>query len=397
MKATHLIPLVTLLSACAAGPGGEGATDIGGAGDTASDLSHRAYVVSAESNELFVFDFETLEAIGSVDTSLFGEANANHMAIVSPDGAKVFISASHARSLVVVDAASLEVTGTIDVGTYNSHMSVRPGTSELWVVNEDDDSVSVVDMDSEQVLRTITDDSFDVPHFVRFSGDFAYIANIGGNQISVLDLSTDTVVDTLVADGTEEGACAGDPCGFADAQISPDGILFASHIETGTVLVYDTVNRTRLADVPVGTQPWSAFVDPFGGDDDAAMVPSWGDLSVSRIGADGSRIAAEVGDSEVYGVNYSPTAPGEAFVLNRSSHEVIVVDRATGARIESLDVGGTTETATTTPDGRLLLPVSSAGAVAVIDTATHEEIARFEDVGVVPWSVATAAGQNYCH
>ena len=65
--------------------------------------------------------------------------------------------------------------------------------------------------------------------------------------------------------------------------------------------------------------------------------------------------------------------------------------------LDTLDVGGTTETGTTTLDGRLLLPISSTGEVAVIDTVTHEELARFGGVGTYPWSVSTAAGQNYCH
>lgn len=388
MNRSLTLPVLALLGACTSATTPDASPDA---------LMHRAYVVSDASNELFVFDTATLEPVGSVDTSLYGEANANHMALVSPDGGKVFVSATHARALVVVDAATLEVTGTIDVGSANTHMSARPGTSELWVVNEDDDSISVIDMNSEEVLATITDDSFMTPHFVRFSDDEAYVANIAGNQVSVLDLATHEVVDTLVPEGLEEGPCAGDPCGFADAQVSPDGVLYASHIETGSVLVYDTIARQRIADVPVGPEPWSAFVDPFGGADDAAMVPAWGDRTVTRVGSDGSRLQAEVGDAEVYGVNYSPTAPDQAFVLNRLREQVAVVDRASGALLDTLDVGGTTETATTTADGLLLLPLSSANAVAVIDTVTHEELARFEDVGVYPWSVATATGQNYCH
>lgn len=77
-------------------------------------------------------------------------------------------------------------------------------------------------------------------------------------------------------------------------------------------------------------------------------------------------------------------------VVSNESNQMFVFD------YDTLDVGGTTETATTTTDGRLLLPIYSAGEVAVIDTATHEELARFSGVGTYPWSVTTAEGQNYC-
>jgi DNA-binding beta-propeller fold protein YncE len=91
-------------------------------------------------------------------------------------------------------------------------------------------------------------------------------------------------------------------------------------------------------------------------------------------------------------------APGAAFVLNRLQERVAVIDRRTGGLIESLDVGGTTETGSTTADGRyLLLPISSTNQFSVFDVATRTEVARFDDVGTYPWSVTTVGGQNYCH
>ncbi len=396
----HAIPtlfLLPLLGACA----GDQGDDTGGAEArpaASGDLANRAYVVSEQSNEMFVFDYDTLEVIGTVDTTVRpGEVNANHMAIVTPDASKIYVSASHENTMVVVDAATLEVTGMIPVGAHNGHVSFRPGTTELWIMEEDDNTVSIVDTETDEVVRRLSDDSFAVPHFARFSGDYAYIANIQGNQVSVVDLGTFQVVDTLVAEGTEMGTCTVDPCGFADAQISSDGILYASHIETGRTLVYDTVNHERLGTVEVGGRPWSAFVNPFVTGEDAALVPSWEEQTVTRVTPAIETLTAAVGDSEVYGINYSATAPGEAFVLNRNKEQVAVIDAATGELIDTIDVGGTTETGTTTPDGRLLVPVSSANSMAVIDTATREILATYEDVGIYPWSVATASGQNYCH
>jgi hypothetical protein len=75
-----------------------------------------------------------------------------------------------------------------------------------------------------------------------------------------------------------------------------------------------------------------------------------------------------------------------------------VIDRGTGELVEAIDVGGTTETASTTGDGKyLLLPISSSNEFRVLDAVTRGEVARFDYVGEYPWSVTTVGGPNYCH
>lgn len=386
---------------------------------TAQDLANRAYVVSEESNDLFVVDLATLAAVGSVDTTIADGPNANHMAMLSNDGSQVFVVAAEHDTVVVVDARTLEVTHRIAVGAHPTHAQAcfgcfPDGRDELWVVNEDgggpeletngeggQGSVTVIDMQTREVIRTIADASFNVPHFVRFSERRAYVPSIGGNQISVVDLDTRRVSDVLLLEGeTEPGPCSKDPCGFADAQIDNRGLLVAAHIETGRMLSYDTLALERKPDLTMGNRPWSIFVDNLDDTFDTHLMPNWGDESVSVIHRAEHREVARSreGDQISYGVNYSPLAPGEAFVLNTVKERVAVIDRETGELIEALDVGGTTETASTNSDGSyLLLPISSTNQFVVLDMITHEEVARFDDVGVYPWSVTTIGGQNYCH
>jgi len=357
-------------------------------------------VVSEHSDDLFVVDLAAMQKVARIDIGTGTGVAAHHMAALSADAAKVYVAATARDEVTVVDARALDVVGRIPVGAHPTHLVRRPGTDEIWVMNEADDSVSVIDARDDRVVHTLEHDSFTVPHFVRFSGDRAYVANIGGNQISVVDLDRYEVVQALVIDGREEGACAADPCGFADAQIDPSGVLLAAHIETGRVLVYDTHRRRRSADIAAGDQPWAVFVDPFEAGSTTSMMPNWGDASVSII--DRAR-AAEVarsfaGDPESYGVNFSPLAPDRAYVLNRVRKRVAVVARDTGALVEAIELEGAAETAATTSDGRhLLVPLSTADALAVIDMASGELVASFDDVGAYPWSVVTPRGQNYCH
>ncbi len=406
------------LIACMACGDSEDASAIDGV--STEELADRAYVISEHSNDLFVVDLSNMTEVGRVDTSISAEVNSNHMSMLSKDGRKIYVTATDQDALVVVDTTTLRVTGRIDLGAHPTHAEAcfgcpPDGRDLLWVVNEGGEpgadepaegqapvgSVSVIDMQTDEVVRTFSHESLMVPHFVRFRDRSAYIPSIGGNQITVVDLDSFSVSKVLLLEGQNApGECSGDPCGFADAQIDGNGLLFAAHIETGQVLSYDTTTEERRADIPTGNRPWSVFVDTLSNSFDTHMMPNWGDSTVSVLDRVQRREIARSsgGDQVSYGVNYSPAAPGQAFVLNTVKERVAVIDRRTGALIEAMDVGGTTETASTSGDGRyLLLPISSTNQFSVFDAATRTEVARFDDVGTYPWSVTTMGGQNYCH
>ena len=132
------------------------------------NLMDRAYVVSSGSNEMFVFDYKTLEAIGSVDTTVdAGAVNGNHMAMVGMDGRTIYTTAAEQDSLVIIDAATLKVKKTMAIGTHATHMAFREGTAELWIMAEDDNAVVVLDTETDTIARTITDETLDIPHFAR--------------------------------------------------------------------------------------------------------------------------------------------------------------------------------------------------------------------------------------
>jgi DNA-binding beta-propeller fold protein YncE len=64
----------------------------------------------------------------------------------------------------------------------------------------------------------------------------------------------------------------------------------------------------------------------------------------------------------------------------------------------TIPVGGTTETASTTADGKYIVAaVSSANKVVVIDAIAATVVKTFDNVGKYPWSVTIPQGQNYCH
>jgi YVTN family beta-propeller protein len=361
-------------------------------------LENRAYIVSLMSEELTVIDLDKLEIIARVATG----GRANHMAELNADFTKIYVDSSDSDEAVVVDARALQVQKRIPVGRHPTHLSLSPG-GLLAIMAEDDDAITFVDSATDTVVKQLP--GFFTPHFMRFSADgkHGYVANINAHHLTRVRLDTLEIEDHIALQGFQGPPStteAPEEGGFGDAQIDRNGILYAAHNATGRVLVYDTVARQKLPEITVGAKPWIAFVEhPFVELPVRTLVPNFGDQTVSLIdGATRTVMTSLPGDEEAYGVNFTSRAPDKAFVMNRIRKDIAVVDTARGVITSRIDVGGNTETASTTPDGKwIVAAVSSANKVVVIDAVTNEIVKTFENVGKYPWSVAIPRGQNYCH
>jgi YVTN family beta-propeller protein len=383
MKRSRMIALVATLAGCAAPDPGS--------------LSRRAYVVSQEHEELTVIDLDRLSVIGRVATGGVG----NHMAELSADLTRAYVSSPGTNEVVVVDVVGLRVVRRIRVAAFPTHLTLSRDGTLLAVMCEYDDAVAFIDTRTDQAVKLLR--GFHTPHFLRYAKDgrYAYVANAGAHQITRVDLQSLTIDEDIPLEGMAAGTLAPEESGFADAQIAHDGILYAADRGTGRVLVYDTVGRRKLPELQVGQRPWIVYAEhPFTELPLRHLVPNFEDQTVSLIDGTSPRrtMAALPGDSEAFGVNYSSLVPDKAFVMNRVRQDIAVVDTARGEITARIPVGGNTETAATTPDGRwIVATVSSAARVVVIDAESNAVIKTIEGIGRYPWSVTIPHGQNYCH
>jgi YVTN family beta-propeller protein len=260
--------------------------------------------------------------------------------------------------------------------------------------------VSFVDTVRDVQIKELP--GFYTPHFMRMApdGKHGFVANIGASHLTRVDLQTLEIDKEIPLDGTTVPTLAPFETGFADAQINRDGILYAAHNATGRVLIYDTNTDMKLAETAVGLSPWIVYADhPFTNVPLRYLVPNFGDETVSMLnGISKAVIATMPGDQQAFGVNYTSVAPDKAFVMNRIRRDIAVVDTSLGVITSRIDVGGNTETASTSPDGKLIVAaVSGANTVVVIDAVTNQILKTFDNVGKYPWSVTIPRGQNYCH
>jgi YVTN family beta-propeller protein len=368
-------------------------------GTVSSSLENRAYIVSLESDELTVIDLDRMEIVGRVPTG----GVANHMAELNKDFTKIYVDSSETDQTMVIDTRTLTKVNEITLGKHPTHISLALDGSMFAIMNEGDNAVSFVNPETDTVIKTLP--GFYTPHFMRFSpeGKYGYVANIGAHHITRVDLQKLAIDREIVLDGhhgSPEPDMAADETGFGDCQINQEGILYAAHAASGKVLAYDTKTQTKIAEIKVGERPWIAYAEhPFHDVPLRHLVPNFGSQTVSLIDAVKQvELGSMPGDEEAYGVNYNTQRPELAYVMNRVRQDVAVVNIETGSIVNRIAVGGNTETASTTADGKYIVAaVSSANRVVIIDARTQAIKKIFENVGKYPWSVTIPGGQNYCH
>jgi YVTN family beta-propeller protein len=384
------------VAACSAS-GGNGGGD-GHGGVHMAELNAaltKLYLTNSEKDSLTVVDATSL----TNDKSQ--EALEQRAYIVSRDSDELaFIDL---RTWELTRKRTYPVLRTVSLGKHPAHLALSRGGDLLAVMDEDEGTGAVSFIDTETDVEMKRLPGFYTPHFIRFDHEnrFAYVANIAAHHITRVNLETLEIDSTIPLDGFDDHTLAEDERGFGDAQIDADGILFAAHSATGRMLVLDTKTNEKMPEVRVGRRPWIAFAEhPFFQLPRRTVVPNFGDKSVSVIDAS---IHPEVvgtlpGDEEAYGVNFSSLTPDKAFVMNRIRKDIAVMNLKDMIVAERIPVGGNTETAATTADGKYIIAaVSSANRVVVIDAKTNKVFKTYDNVGTYPWSVTVPGGQNYCH
>lgn len=399
--ASRALALAACLGACSPNPNDDPEEGPGGSGVHMAELNAdftKLYLTFGENDEVAVVDTRAL----GPDTS--EEALTNRAYIVSRDSGEVAMI--DLRSLEMVRHKQYPVAQRIPVGAHPSHLSLARDGRLLAVMDEEEGTGAVSFIDTSRDTEVKRLGGFYTPHMMRFAHDgrFGYVANIGAHHLTRVDMTTLEIDGHIPLEGfagPPSVTLAPDEGGFGDAQIDHSGMLYSAHSATGRVLVYDTKVGSKRSEIAVGAKPWMAYAEhPFTNVPLRHVVTNFGDKSVSIINALTlpQVIGSLPGDEEAYGVNYSSRTPNKAFVMNRVRQDVAVVDTATLQITKRIPVGGNTETASTTPDGRwVIATVSSANRVVVIDAETESVVKVFENVGNYPWSVTIPKGQNYCH
>jgi len=126
----------------------------------------------------------------------FERAQLQPMAL-SADGSRLYALNTPGARLAVFDAQSLSLLLEIPIGIGAVSVARRPGTAELWVVDEIASSVLVIAESTANVQRSIRVGA--LPHGIAFTpdGDRAYVTCSGVDQVDVIDATTKAGVKSI--------------------------------------------------------------------------------------------------------------------------------------------------------------------------------------------------------
>jgi YVTN family beta-propeller protein len=292
----------------------------------ADTLTPFAYVANANGGEagaISVINTSTDAVTANVPAPYDPQAVA-----ITPNGKLAYVANTLDNIVTVIDTATNSVVKTITIeGTFISDVAVSPDGTRVYatvqLISEHNPSVVVINTATNEVVGIIEVEI--CPGGVAASPDGArlYVANACSESISVIETATDEVIDTVTVG---EG-----PWGVA---VTPDSqFVYVTNQTSGTISVIEAATDTVVKTVTVGESPSSVAVTP---DGSAAYVTNAGEDNVSVIETASNEVETTVAVGEQpEGVAVTPDG-GRAYVTNEESNSVSVIDTTTNEVVDSI-------------------------------------------------------------
>ena len=296
------------------------------------------------------------------------ESSQVHPLALSASGARLFAVNTPEARLAIFDVAgdgSLTFVGDVPVGLDPVSLAVRPGTSEVWVVNGLSDSVSVVDTTARKLIATIA--VGDEPTDVVFASGRAFVT-LAGNQdrVRVYDAASRALVTTLDLFGDHPRALAANAAGTE---------VYAAVLESGnrtTTLFEDLVSAG--GGLPPPSPPRSPSLPP---------APATG--LIVQFDAASGQWRDETGDNWSGFVNF--TLPdNDVFVIDADAATPSIIRTASGVGTILFDV------AVNPSNGQLWVPNTDARNLVRFDPNVRGHLVQTRIARVNP-ATGTVVGQ----
>jgi len=190
------------------------------------------------------------------------DIEANHGAVASPDGTRIYISNEAMSTLDVADVKTLKVTKRIPLSGHPNNISISRDGRRVYVgIIQAPGGVDVIDTASFQMVKTIPTKGSLHNTYVTPDGKYVVAGSIQGKTINVIDAKTEEPAWTLELDlGIRPMAFSANPDGSTKwifAQLSAFNgfavVDFATHKE---------IRRIKNPDLPQGKSEIPEGADP---------------------------------------------------------------------------------------------------------------------------------------
>lgn len=184
---------------------------------------------------------------GKVEKAIKTPGLPCHMVVPTPDGRKAFATSISLGALVVLDLEKGEMTKTIATGKGAEGFDISPDGKEIWVGNRAEDTITVVDAASLEIVGSIESKGFPIRLKFTISGEHALVSNYRAGAVTVYDRATRKPIGSIAM---EEDAA---PIGIL---VAPDGRhAFIANTRADKVTVIDIEEMKVVAALEPGKTP----------------------------------------------------------------------------------------------------------------------------------------------
>ena len=143
--------------------------------------ANRLAVTTEGSRSLLVVDVSA----GKVTHAIATGAEVSHMVALAAD--RAFVANIGSGSVTVIDLASGKKLRDVETGAGAEGIAVRPGTREIWVTNRAADTLSVVDAASLEVTATLEATGFPIRIAFTPDGERALVSAARSGEVILFD------------------------------------------------------------------------------------------------------------------------------------------------------------------------------------------------------------------
>lgn len=301
----------------------------------------------------------------------------------------------------VIDLATLETTGTLDIGAKGPRgIGVTADGKLLVTANKDDGNIAIIERESGAIMKHVAIGKN--PEFVRVLGDRAYVtyepsAKSGpppkpGSKEAEADEDDDKIPGRIAIVDLKKGKVIKEIIGKPETEgleFTKDGKrLVVTNESDNSITVHDLKSGKLLKSIPVGQygeRPRGIKTSP----DGKQFVTTLEYADKLLVLDDKFKVIKEVPTGKTpYGVSYDRSGK-HVYVAANKEKAVQVFDARTFEKIKDIPTGERCWHFSFTPDDRqLLLACGKSDEVVVIDTEKLEVVKRIGDKEM-PWGIVT--------
>lgn len=210
-------------------------------------MRDRLLVLAMEADRLSAIDPHSGVTLRTVDTDF-----NPHEVVVTPDGAKTYVTCASGNVVTVIDNDSFGVIERITHDTFDFPHGWAVGDQYLYLAGTRSERIYLVDWRADEIVDHFGTGQ-ELSHMIAVTNDEStgYVANIGSDTVAIVDLDARRVVDSIPVGAGPEGIGLHPSEEYLYVANQDDDDLWVIDLDPSGEADYETVVKLPLDETPV--------------------------------------------------------------------------------------------------------------------------------------------------